>query len=232
MIQLNLLPDVKLQYVKAERTRGLVLSTAIIITIASIALLILLLIVGGIQKKHINDVNKDIKTYTADLKKQPEITKILTVQNQLDSLTALHAKKPAATNLFSYLNNVTPIEASITSFHIDFTTQTATITGTADSLSSVNKYVDTLKFTKYTSGDETKATPAFKDVVLSSFSLDSGSKEPKTRASYTITLSYDPIIFDITKNITLVVPTTTTTRTQPSQTADLFTASPTIEGSN
>ena len=50
--------------------------------IAAIVLLLLLLIVGGLQKKHINDLTKDIKTNTATLQKKPEITKILTVQNQ------------------------------------------------------------------------------------------------------------------------------------------------------
>ena len=161
MIQLNLLPDVKLQYIKAERTRGLVLSTAALITAAAIALLILLLVIGGLQKKHISDLNKDIKSNTAKLQSQKDIAKILTVQNQLNSLTALHDSKPAAANLFGYLNGVTPVQVSITSFNIDFTSQTATITGTADSLSSVNKYVDTLKFTTYTTEDSSKPTKAF-----------------------------------------------------------------------
>ena len=44
MIQLNLLPDVKMQYIKAQRTRNMVLSTAVIISLASVALLVLLLV--------------------------------------------------------------------------------------------------------------------------------------------------------------------------------------------
>jgi len=230
MIQLNLLPDIKLEYIKAQRTRSLVLSSAIIITIASIALLILLLVVGGLQKKHMSDLNNDIKADTATLQKKPEITKILTVQNQLNSLTALHAQKPAAANLFTYLNQLTPAQANITSFEIDFTANTATITGTADSLSTVNKYVDTLKFTKYTTSDDNKPTSAFKDVVLSSFTLSSNSKGNKQAASYSITLSYDPVIFDIAKTIKLVVPSVTTTRAQPGQSTDLFTAPPSPAG--
>lgn len=226
MIQLNLLPDVKLQYIKAQRSRTMVLSTAVIITIGSIALLVLLLIVGGLQKKHINDLNSDIKTNTAKLQSQKDIGKILTVQNQLNSLTDLHSKKPAAANVFSYLNQVTPVQASITNFVIDFNAQTISITGTADSLSSVNKYIDTLKFTKYTTKDNDSEQPAFKDVVLSSFSLTTGSKDPKQAATYTITLSYDPSIFDITQEVSLIVPTLTTTRIQPGQTAELFTAAP------
>ena len=110
MIQLNLLPDVKMEYIKAQRTRSLVLSSAIIIALGSIALLVLLLIVGGLQKKHINDLTKDIKADTIQLQKEQDITKILTVQNQLQSLTALHEQKPAVANLFGYLNQVTPTQ--------------------------------------------------------------------------------------------------------------------------
>lgn len=226
MIQLNLLPDVKLQYIKAERTRGLVLSTAFLITAAAIALLVLLLVIGGLQKKHISDLNKDIKTNTAKLQSQKDIAKILTVQNQLNSLTALHDQKPAAANLFGYLNDVTPVQVSITNFTIDFTAQTATITGTADSLSNVNKYVDTLKFTTYTTGDNSTPTKAFSDVVLSSFGLSSGSTNPKQNAAYTITLSYNPDIFDSTKKVELKVPNVTTTRSQIGEQSDLFTAAP------
>ena len=150
MIQLNLLPDVKLEYIKAQRSRRLVFSVSVLVTIASVALLLLLLSVEGLQKKHLSDLNNDISSETSKLQNEPQINKILTVQNQLESLTALHAGKPAATRLFDYLNQVTPANVNITDFSIDFTKQTTTVTGTSDSLSSVNKYVDTLKFTTYT----------------------------------------------------------------------------------
>jgi hypothetical protein len=147
------------------------------------------------------------------------------VQNQLESLTALHAGKPAAPKLFDYLNQVTPSAVSISNLTVDMTQQTATITGTADALHSVNQYVDTLKFTKYTADSGTK-TPAFTNVVLSSFGLsgDSGSTKP---ANYTITLAYDKNILDITKEVTLSVPNITTTRSTLQQPTDLFQAGPT-----
>ena len=222
MIQLNLLPDVKMQYIKAQRTRNMVLSTAIIISLASVALLVLLLIVGGLQKKHISDLNADIKSDTATLQKKKDINKILTVQNQLNQLTALHSSKPAASSLFKFLNEVTPTQASINSFKIDFTAQTVTITGSSDSLSSVNKFVDTLKFTKFIA-DDSAPTPAFNNVVLSNFAVNGGGAGSNKAVSYTIVFNYDPALFDSTKKVELEIPSTTTTRTQPGQTTDLFT---------
>ncbi len=226
MIQLNLLPDVKMKYIKAQRTRNMVLSTAIIISLASVALLVLLLIVGGLQKKHISDLNADIKKDTATLQNKPDIEKILTVQNQLQRLTELHESKPAVSNLFGYLNQVTPTQVDITKFEIDFTTQTASITGTADSLGSVNKYVDTLKFTTFTTESDSKPQKAFSNVVLTSFGLNSGVQGGRP-ATYTITLAYNPTIFDVTQDVTLSVPKLTTTRSaieKPLE--DLFQAAP------
>lgn len=227
MIQLNLLPDVKLEYIRAQRSRRLVLTIAILSVAVSIALLAVLLSVDGLQKKHLNDLNRDITSETTTLQGKPQINKILTVQNHLESLTALHAAKPAASQLFVYLNEVTPVQVSINSFSTDFTLQTATISGTADALSTINKYVDTLKYTTYTTSNDKTARPAFTNVVLTSFGLNSSSADKSQAAAYTITLSYDKNIFDITQQATLLVPSLVTTRSQLDQPTDLFKASPT-----
>lgn len=226
MIQLNLLPDIKLAYIKAERSRRLVMSVSFLVAAVSIVLLLLLLSVDGLQKKHLNDLTNDITSESTKLQHEPQISKILTVQNQLHSLTALHAAEPAAGRLFDYLNQITPANVNITDFKIDFTQQTVTITGTADSLSNVNKYIDTLKYTTFTTGSSSDNTPAFSSIVLSSFSLNTGSHDVSEAASYTIELSYDPTIFDITQNVKLSVPSVTTTRLGVEQPTDLFKAPP------
>lgn len=226
MIQLNLLPDVKQEYIKAERTRRLVLSVCIIVALASIAILILLFSVDRLQRKHIGDLTDDIKTKTSELQKKPQITKILTVQNQLNSLTALHDGKPAASRLAKYLNQITPTQVDISSITIDFNTQTITLSGSADSLSSVNKYVDTLKYTKYSTEETKDITKAFSGVVLSNFGISSSVNTGAKPASYSITFTYDKNIFDSKQKITLLVPSQVTTRASVDQPSDLFNAAP------
>jgi len=230
MIELNLLPDIKLDYIKAQRTRRLVLSISVLVSIVAVAILALLLSLDGLQHKHLSDLNKDIKDESSKLQGEPNITQILTVQNQLESLTALHASKPNASQLFTYLGQVTPAQIDINNFTIDFTLQTVTMTGDADALSSVNQYVDTLKATTYTTSANTTATKAFSNVVLSAFGLTSGansSSKAGKPATYTITLAYDKNIFDITQTVTLTVPNIVTTRSQISNPTDLFAPAPT-----
>lgn len=223
MIQFNLLPDVKLEYIKAQRIRSIVLSVSILVGIASIAILLVLLSVVGLQKKHLNDVKNDVSNETSTMQNKPNIGTILTVQNQLESLTALHNSKPASDRLFDYLNELTPAPIAISNISIDFTQYTVTITGTSNALSSVNQFVDTLKLTTYTSGSNTKTSPAFSDVVLSGFSLNTASQNPSQDANYNITFSYDKNIFDNTQTIKLNVPTVTT-RAQIQNPTDLFVA--------
>lgn len=225
-MQLNLLPAVKMEYIKAQRARRLVLTMSVLVTVASVALLLLLLSVEGLQKKHLNDLSKDIASESSKLQHEPQIDKMLTVQNQLGSLTGLHASEPSAAQVFNYLNQVTPANVSITDFNIDFTKQTAIITGTSSNLANVNQYVDTLKHASFTTSGNSTSQPAFSNVVLTSFSLNTDSGNAGQAANYTISLSYDRTIFDVTKNVKLSVPNVTTTRLDVTQPTDLFQAAP------
>jgi hypothetical protein len=229
MTQLNLLPDVKMEYIKAQRQRRLVVSISVIVTLASVGLLVLLLGISGLQKKHLSDLSNDIKNESAELQGEPQIKKVLTVQNQLSSLTGLHDGEPASSRLFGYLNQITPATVNITDYSIDFVEHTMSITGTSASLAFVNQYVDTLKNTSYIA-DGGDSQPAFSDVVMSNYSLntDTQSIGAGQAANYTIDLAYDENIFDLTQKVKLSVPKATARQLQ--QAGDLFQAAPAGNG--
>ena len=155
MIQLNLLPDVKLEYLKTERTkRKIILISSSFAGAALVILAMLFVVVSVLQKQHLSSLNKDIKTYSQKLSDTTDLNKILTIQNQLESLPGMHDQKVVASRLFSYMSQVTPNQASIASLKIDFATSTISFNGAADSLETVNKFTDTLKFTDYKTADE------------------------------------------------------------------------------
>src|SRR5438270_5715427 len=108
MIQMNLLPDVKLEYIKAQRMRRLVLVVSVLVTIVSVGLLVLTLMFNVYQKHRSDNLSKNIAVESKELQDKPQIDRILTVQNQLESLTSLHSQKYAASRIFDYLNSVTP----------------------------------------------------------------------------------------------------------------------------
>jgi hypothetical protein len=219
MIQFNLLPDVKLQYLKARRTQHMVFTVAIIAIAASLFVLVVLIgTVDVFQKKNLSDLNRDITADSKQLENTPNLSKILTVQNQLQTLTSLHDQKPVTSRLFNFVKQLTPSDASISQLSVDFTQNTVSIMGDANSLDIVNTYVDTLKFTKYKTSDGT-STAAFSGVVLSAFSRTNSG------ASYTITANFDPTIFSNSSSISLTVPNIISTRSAIDQPTDLFKSS-------
>ena len=233
MIQFNLLPDVKIQYLKAQTTRKLISVVSFIVTGVSIAVLVLFFTTHILKTRQLASLSNDITTASKTLNSQKNIDRKLTVQNQLTSLTQLHAEKPSVTQVFNYLNQITPDKiVSITKFNVDYTLSTITLTGTADSLTSVNKYIDPLKFTTFPK--DAVATKAFSSIVLTKFTFTNAEASGKAGtpsdqpATYVIDLKFEPVIFDNTKNIELTVPTTTTTRSTSTNPTELFRPEPVI----
>lgn len=221
MVQFNLLPSVKLEYIKAVRTKRMVSTVAFIASAVALAILVLLFVnVNFVQKQHINNLTNDIDEKTAELEAIPDIDKVLTVQNQLTTLTALHEDKPATERVLPFISKVTPQAASIAQSDIDFTENTMSLSGKADSLVTVNKFVDTLKFTKYKVNNEGNEKEAFSEVVMSSFSVNNDG------ATFQIDFKFDPEIFNNTVQVELVVPNIISTRSQTEKPTDLFQAQP------
>jgi hypothetical protein len=223
MIQFNLLPDVKQQYLKAQSLKRIVIVFSFLITVIAIVVFVfLLLYVDFVQKQHINSLSTSIQKDSNQLKSNVNLDKILTIQNQLKTIPSLEAQKPVVSRLFTYMTKLTPAAASISNLSVDFTNNTIKIEGSADTLITVNQYVDTLKFTTYSADNNqsTNQTKAFSNVVLT-FGYTQNNPNGKP-VSYTIDLSFDPIIFSNAHSVSLNIPQITTTRSVLGQPTDLF----------
>lgn len=216
MIQFNLLPDIKLEYLKAERNRRLVISISSIITVVAILVVASLFSYTEVQKAQISRLSSDIKQQGVALSSQANINSILTIQNQIQTLTTLHEQEPNVTNLATYLNQLIPVTANLSSLAVDFNADTIVMSGNADTLVTVNQLVDSLKFATYSIKGVTGTNPAFSNVVLSNIGLNQGI------AGFTINLSFDPSLFNNTETVTLNVPSKVTTRSQLDQPITLF----------
>jgi len=65
MTQFNLLPDIKLEYIKSKRTQDLVIFVSIVLIAAFLAIFVLLYIyVSIIQKQHLNSLSNKITSNT------------------------------------------------------------------------------------------------------------------------------------------------------------------------
>ncbi|MGI9028066.1 MAG: hypothetical protein ACR2FM_04475 [Candidatus Saccharimonadales bacterium] len=235
MIQFNLLPDVKIEFLKARRRMRLVVTISIVSSAISILLFAALFsFVRIAQVNHSKAVSRDIIKGVEQLRKDaPELDKILTVQNQLKSLPELHDNKAISSRLFDYLFQLTPDQATISDVELDLEANTILVKGNSDSFGTVNKYADTLKLTDYMRSTADKPEgKAFSNVVLQKFSVieqRSGVAANAAKVEYEILASFDPIIFSNIKGapedkppITLVIPNIISARSIAESPGSLF----------
>jgi Tfp pilus assembly protein PilN len=237
MIQFNLLPDVKIEFIRTRyRKRMIIMIASAASAVCVLIFIILFLFVRVNQPRHMSDLDRDIKDTVSEIKQIPDIDKILTIQNQLNSLPDLHDKKVISSRLVDYLTKLTPNDATISDVNVDFQANTISIRGNANDLVTVNKFIDTIKFTEFkVNADGGASGKAFSNVVMQSFSVASDSDD---EASYEIAMTFDPAIFaqfkdieDGKEQVTLTVPSITSTRsaTELPTGAGLFEPQPTQE---
>lgn len=219
MVQFNLLPDVKLEFNRAQRAKRIAYALSALVTGVVLTIFILSFItVDVLQKKMLSDANNNINNYSQKLKSITDLDKILTIQNQLSSLPGLHQQKHYASRLFGYLPQITPVNINIGKLDLDTSVNTIEIVGTADSVETVNKYVDTIKFTSYMIGtDQSTKKLAFNNVILTKIDRNDQTGQgngPATtqNTNYTIDFNFDPALFTTSQTINLIVPQEITTR--------------------
>jgi len=228
-IQFNLLPDVKETYINTQRNRKTVITICVLASIISVALLVLVFFsVDVVQKAQLSKADSDSKKAQTDLLNVNGLTKVLTIQNQLKTLASLHQSTHAAGRLFTFMPQLTPAAASIGSLSADFSANTLTVSGTADTQATINAFVDTLKFAVYRSGDQDSEHPAFSSVTLTSFDITPG------KASYSINAVFDPALFanPLQASPTVSVKNQVTTRSVLDDPANLFNGQTTAKPGN
>lgn len=118
MIEVNLIPDVKRELLKAQRARGVVISMSILVSIIAAGVVVLLLVyMYGVQWARGAFLDGQINDKNTSLSKVEDLSKILTIQNQLSSITALNNSKNMTSRVFDVMSAVTPTDKnSVVSF--------------------------------------------------------------------------------------------------------------------
>lgn len=221
MIQFNLLPDSKMTDLKSSRMSRMIIAITFLVSILAIIVTVLLMIeVKVIQKHQISKYNAQISSENIALNKVPDLNSILKINDAIQVLPTLYNSRPDATRLAGYLSLITPADVSLTSFNINFSADTVSVSGNADSIDTINTFVDTLKFCEYTTDNGATNANAFNQVILSNYSYVPSSA---TGQSFSITAGFSPVIFAAKDtNVKLVVPNKITTRSDIDQPTDLF----------
>lgn len=109
MIQVNLVPDVKQELLRAQTQRNFIISIAILLSIS--AAVVILLVAGyvyGAQTLLMANSNKTIDTEYAKLTSVEDLDKMLTIQSQLSQVSVHNQDKRITSRMYDMLNVVVP----------------------------------------------------------------------------------------------------------------------------
>lgn len=111
MIEINLVPDVKQELIRAQRARATVIAITILIGAISIAIVLLLAFyVFTVQGLRSSFYDGEISKYDKQFSSVEDLSKILTIQNQLDKISSLNDSKHITSRLFDMLIAIIPPE--------------------------------------------------------------------------------------------------------------------------
>lgn len=153
MIQINLLPDVKQEYLRARKVRNFAISVAILAGLASVAIVVLLLMALGVQKGREALADNAIKTEYESLSQIEDLSELVTLQNQLSLIGDQHDNKTMDSRLFSLLqaiNPPAPNNIQFTTVSLDPEDTILTIEGVAtQGYNAVETLTKTIRNTKF-----------------------------------------------------------------------------------
>ncbi len=154
MIEINLIPDVKQELIKAQRTRSAVIAGAVFVGIGSVAVVVLLaMYVFGFQTVRNSLADSSISDGIKKLKAIDDLPKTLTIQNQLTKISDLNAGKKINSRIFDVLGAVIPPEPNniqVSAVTVDSLKNTFTIEGqAANSYSAAEVFKKTVEGAKF-----------------------------------------------------------------------------------
>jgi len=149
MIEINLIPDVKQELLAAQRSRATVISLSILIGIISIAAVVILAgYVFGVQTVRSSLADRDITTKSDELSKVEDLSKTITIQNQLTKISDIHDSIKIESRIFDVLRAIipsSPNDVQISSLAIDSDNSNISIEGQAgNSYAAVEVFKKTL----------------------------------------------------------------------------------------
>jgi len=197
MVQINLLPDVKKEYLGAQQSKHAFLIGAILASVVSLAILGLLFAYVQIaQPRHLSNLQSDIDSGIAQMKEVPDSVEMVTVQGALEQLPGLQDKKNITSRLFTYINGVTPRDVSYAEVKLDLTTSTLSLRGDTTDYEQANVLANNLKSAQltFTENDAENTIKPFTQVVFTN--LGRAEQAQTTRnVSFQVDMQVDLTLF-------------------------------------
>lgn len=213
MIEVNLVPDIKQELIRAQRIRSIVIASSVVVGIVSMSIIaILAFYIFVVQAVRSNIADDAIKSGSAKLDSVKDLSKMLTIQNQLTLIPDLNSNKKIDSRVFDMLKSIippAPNTVKMSSVLVDSDEKSIKLEGQAQGgYAAVEVFKKTLEgaSVKYTddSGDEQNAVLASQiDISETSYGEDSAGNKV---LRFTINFNYaEELLSPNSKNVSIVV---------------------------
>jgi len=154
MIEINLVPDVKQELIRAQRVRASVISIAILVGLGAVAVVVVLAVwVFGVQTARGVLTDNTIKSESEKLSQVADVSNTLTIQNQLAKIPETHDLKNIDSRIFDILTTINPSEpnnVAITKLTLDSEAKTIQIEAqAANGYPALEVFKKTIEATKF-----------------------------------------------------------------------------------
>lgn len=200
MIEINLIPDVKRELLKAQRARTYVISGAIITSIIAVGVVVLLLLyIYAVQGLRERNLNSDITRENAALSEVQDLSKILTIQNQLATMSTINAEKKVDSRIFDVVAAIVPPEpnsVAISGINLDAETKTVTLEGQTRAFDSMEVFKKTIDnaIVQYQQDGKTESVPLANKIDAGQVSYGTDENNNKV-VIFTVTFEYPDQLF-------------------------------------
>lgn len=219
MIQINLLPDIKRQHLRAQRTRNIVIAISMLLSAIAIGIVVVMYIGLGATKVITGNTISDNKKIYQEIADTDDINKLITIQNQLTKIEDLQNTRSVKSRLFAVLTAIAPAKpadvkfTSVTVSPNDSSMKIDAVTTTGyKTIESMKKKIQNAKMTYY---DNKKDAPDKQEMSLIQDGTtvavsDTGygeSDDGKVTVNFSLSFVYSKGLYNnTTKDIAIVLP--------------------------
>ncbi|MEI7918542.1 MAG: hypothetical protein WCH58_04105 [Candidatus Saccharibacteria bacterium] len=216
MIEINLVPDIKQELIKAQRIRAKVILGSILVGVVSISTVVLLAVyIFGVQAISNTQAGDAIREQNTKLKSVTDLSKTLTIQNQLALISQLNGNRHIDSRIFDLLiavNPPAPNDVIVSSVTVDSSLKRIVIEGQAsNSYAAVEVYKKTIEGARlqFTPDGSTKQqTITIASDINSDGTTHGADSSGKTVSRFTISFTYTDELLSLTsKNPTIIITT-------------------------
>ena len=210
MIEINLVPDVKQEFIHAQKMRNTVITFAIIISIAAVGVLAILGLFYGTQALRERIARDAIKKEFSSLREIENVDDVLTIQNQMSKIASIHQKKTVDSRLFdiiSAINPAAPNNVKIASVLLDPQAHTLRLEGSAENgFAATETFRKTILNTKleYRQDDAVQTSPLTEEVQIGETSYGENADGSKV-LRFSVSFAYPAGLFDNTWKLSRIV---------------------------